>query len=474
MAENRWQRYLAMLKKDFTKISRLDFLQPDGTVAFSIDSNPNNRRSGAFIQEGNLTVNLQNGKRRTAQITLSNADNEYDYNVNKLWFGQQIRLMEGILLEDGEEFYLPQGVFYSVDPEEILNPSSKTVRMNLQDKWAYLDGTLFGNLDGIYEVPMNTNIFTAIQSILELPRGNGQAVDRVKPIFTDYYNDQTTVLPSGETVNDLLMPYTYRCDSDDGNYANIILEMNKIIAGWIGYDADGRLRVEPSQDDILDVNKPIIWQYTPYESQFLGATYTTKNTDVYNDIIIMGEGLSEYANPSGRACNFDPASDTNIMMIGKKTYRESAAGYASRRQCEDLAVFKLKRQTILQKSVTIQSTQIFHLQENQLVTIRRPDKPGAPMERHLVTGFTRPIAQTGQMTIQATSVQDFPVATIVKPLYPSEELYPSEKLYPSDGLLEEYYPFTPTPPEPPEPPEPETKYPSGTLYPGNSLYPKNG
>lgn len=414
-----WAMYLQMLKQQFVKLSKLEFLQPDGSVAFAVDNNAYNKRSGTFIQNGNLTVNLQNGQRRTASVTLANIDGEYDYNVNKIWFGQQIRLSEGLILPNGQEFYMPQGVFYVKNPDEQFTPSEKTVSLNLEDKWSYLDGSLFGRLDGIYEVPLNRNIFNAISSVLELPRGNGYVVDNVKPIFTDYYNNQTTTLPDGSTISDLLMPYTFRCDSDSGTYADIILEMNNILAGWIGYDQTGRLRLDPSQDDILDVSKPIMWAFTPTEQQFLGATYTVKNADVFNDIIITGESLSEYGNVAGRACNYDPASDTNINLIGKKTYRESAAGYYSRRQCEDLAVFKLKRQTVLQKSVSIQSTQMFHIQENQLVTIRRIDKPGSPVERHLVTGFTRPIGQTGPMSIEATSVQDFPMATIM-PL-PGEE-----------------------------------------------------
>ena len=418
-AAQAWSAYLTALKGDFVKLAKLEFLNPDGSVAFALDNNAKNKRSGAFVQDGSLTVNLQNGKRRCATVTLSNLDGAYDYNVNKLWFGQQVRLSEGLILPNGEDFYIPQGVFYVLNPEESFQPGNQTVKLNLEDKWCYLDGTLFGRLDGIYEVPLNTNIFTAIQSVLDLPRGNGYAVDNIKPIFTDYYNTQTTTLPDGSTISDLLMPYVYRCESDSGTYADIILEMNKILAGWIGYDMTGRLRLDPSQDDILDSNKPIMWAFTPTERQFLGATYTVKNADVYNDIIITGQGLTDYANVAGRACNYDPSSDTNINLIGKKTYRESAAGYASRRQCEDLAVFKLKRQTVLQKSVSIRSSQIFHIQENQLVTILRPDKPGSPMERHLVTGFSRPIGQTGEMTIQATSVQDFPVATVM-PL-PGEE-----------------------------------------------------
>lgn len=408
-----WQAYLHTLKREFIKLAKLEFLQPDGSVAFAVDNNATNRRSGAFIQTGSLTVNLQNGRRRTATVTLANIDGEYDYNVNKLWFGQQIRLSEGLVLPNGQEFYIPQGVFYVKNPDEKLAPNEKSVSLNLEDKWSYLDGTLFGRLDGIYEVPLNRNIFTAIESVLALPQGNGYVVDNVKPIFTDYYNNQTTTLPDGSTISDLLMPYTYRCDSDSGTYADIILEMNNVLAGWIGYDPTGRLRLDPSQDDILDVSKPVMWAFTPNEQQFLGATYTVKNADVFNDIIITGESLSDYGNIAGRACNYDPSSDTNINLIGKKTYRESAAGYYSKRQCEDLAVFKLKRQTVLQKSVSIQSTQMFHIQENQLVTIRRIDKKGSPVERHLVTGFSRPIGQRGVMNIEATSVQDFPMATIM-------------------------------------------------------------
>lgn len=407
-----WQKYLETLKTDFVKLAKLEFLQPDGTVAFALDNNPLNKRSGAFLQEGSLTVNLQNGKRRTATVTLSNLDGEFAFNVNKVWFGQKIRLSEGLVLPNGQEYYLPQGVFYVLNPEEKVTPGNNSVTWTLEDKWAYLDGTLFGNLEGVYEVPAGTNVFTAVQAVLDLPRGNGYPVDDMPPVFTDYYNGQTTTLPDGSVVRYTDSPYTARFESDGQTYADVVLEMNTMLAGWIGYDSTGRLRLDPSQDDILDITKPIQWAFTPTEKQFLGATYTVKNSEVYNDIIVTGEGLDDYENVSGRATNFDPASDTNVNLIGKKVLRLSSPGYASDKQCENLAVFKLKRQTVLQKSVSIESAQIFHLQENQLVTIQRPDKPGQPVERHLVTGFTRPIAQKGNMQIEATSVNDFPVATV--------------------------------------------------------------
>ena len=410
--DTQWTQYLQALKGQYKKLARLDFLNPNGSVAFSLDYNELNSRSGAFIQEGSLSVNLQNGARRTATVTLANLDGEYDYNVNKLWFGQQVQLWMGIVLPGGEPFYLSQGVFYIKDPEEVFKPGLKQTTLNLVDKWAYLDGTLFGNLDGTYEIPLNSNIFNAINSILQFDRGNGQKVDATIPVFTGYYNGKTTTLPDGTTVPLTNTPYTYRCDSDNGSYADVILELNTMLAGWIGYDAFGQLRLSPSQDDIVDQNKPIQWEFTPLNSTFLGATYVVKNSEVYNDIIIMGESLSEYGQTAGRATNYDPASDTNANLIGKKTKRYQQSGYYTQDICESLAVFKLKRQSILKKSVTIESTQMFHLVENNLVTIQRTDKPGNPVERHLVTGYTIPIGQTGSMTINATSVQDFPVATI--------------------------------------------------------------
>lgn len=399
--------YLKALKGNFVKLAKLDFLNPDGGVAFTLDNNARNRRSGAFLQDGSLSVNFQNGARRSASITLSNLDNAYDYNVNNLWFGQNVRLSEGLILPDGTEYYISQGVFAIKDPGETWNPGEKTVSLNLVDKWAYLDGTLFGNLDGIYEVAVNTSIYPAIRGVLNLDRGNGQMVDPIDPVFTRYYRDRTQTLPDGTTAMVALTPYTLRVDSDNGTYADVILGLNDMLVGVIGYDSTGRLRLEPSQEDIEDSDKELLWTFTPEESQLLGATYTVLNSQVYNDIIVQGEAQDDYSQPYGRATNTSLQSDLSIYgALGRRTLRMSAAGYATNRQCVDRAAWELKRNCILKKSVTIQSSQIFHIQENRLVAIRRTDKPGAPEERHLVTGFTRPIGQTGSMTINATSVDD--------------------------------------------------------------------
>lgn len=411
---NRYLQYLSALNNPFQKLCKLEFLQPDGSVAYVLDNNPKNKRSSAFLQEGTISTNLQNGQRRQASVTLSNLDGQFDYAVNKVWFGQGIRISEGLILPDGTEFYLPQGVFYPKEPQELRQPNKRTMTYPLVDKWAMLDGTLGGTLDGIYEVPINSNIFTAISSLLSENMGNGQPYDNVAPAFTNYYNSLTTTLPDGSSVSNVVTPYTLRVDSDNGTRADVILGLNAMLVGWVGYDQTGRFRLTPSQDDILDTSKPIQWSFSPSASQFLGATYNIKNADVKNDVIIIGEALGSNPQANGRATNFDPASDTNVNLIGYKTLRESKQGFYTDDICEAQAIFELKRRTVLQKSVSITSTQMFHLSENNLVEIRRPDKPGSPVERHLIQGFTRPLTETGSMTINAVSVQDFPIATITK------------------------------------------------------------
>ena len=240
----RYMQYLQAVRGEFRKLARLDFLQPDGSLAFSIDNNPRNPRSSAFIQEGELSVNLQNGMRRQASVTLSNLDGAYDYNVNKVWFGQQIRLMEGLVLPDGTDFYLPQGVFYVKDPEETFLPNQRLARYNLVDKWAYLDGTLFGNLEGWALIEINEDIFNAISQLLLRDRGNGQPIDNVPPIFTTYYNGKTVTLTNGQTVPWTNTPYTARFDNRSNTVATLLLELNKMLVGWIGYDQTGHLRVD--------------------------------------------------------------------------------------------------------------------------------------------------------------------------------------------------------------------------------------
>lgn len=442
---SRFLDYRKQLRTPFTKLCRIRFLQPDGSTAFALDNNYRQDRNNNFIAEGEITVNLQNGVRRTATVTLANVDGEYDYNVNKIWFGQEIALDEGLILSDGTEFYIPQGIFVIDSPQESIQPNGRMITYNLIDKWANLDGTLYGRLEGTYQVDVGTNIYQPITALLAEDRGNGQPIDAVEPVFTQYYNNKGQMLPDGTPISMVLSPYTLTVDGDSGTKADIILGLAEMVNGWVGYDSTGALRIDPSQDDISDYTRPVLWQFSQEETTLLGMTYTAKNAEVYNDYIVIGQQLDDYKQPYGRAENFDPTSDTNINLIGRKTFVESGEYYTDQ-QCSDLAMWRLKRTSILKKSVEISASQIMHIEENNLVEIVRTDKQGAPIEKHLIWGFTRPLASSGAMTISCTSVNDIANMSVSRSAFAlipkmTSDTTPSGTAFISGDLLEPAYSY---------------------------------
>lgn len=393
------------------KICRLRFLNPDGSTAFAVDSNWRNRYSTAFIANGNISVQRQNGVRRTAEVTLDNTSGKFAYGINHLWFGQEVALDEGIMLPNGTGLYRQQGIFLLQTPKETVATNGTTVQFQLIDKWAYLDGTLGGNLETTYTAAPGSSIYGAISAMLAEDRGNGQPIDSVTPVYTTYYDGKTQELPDGTTA--LLTDTPYTLNVEPGTKASVILELASMLNAWVGYDASGALRIDPSQDDVLDSDKPIAWRFSEEETELLGMTYTSQNTDVYNDIIVVGEALEDGTQPAARAQDLDGASPVNIHMIGRKTKRIQAAGYGTQTMCRDRAVWELKRQSVMRNAVTVSCQQILQIDENQIITIVRTDKPGSPEERHLVLGFTRPLVGTENMTINCVSVNDMPTATVV-------------------------------------------------------------
>ncbi len=420
-----YQQYLQILANPnkIEKIVQLDFLNDDGTVAFVIDNEykkgygGNSSLSRAFLQDGSLDVSLQNGKRRQASVYFENLDRQFDFNVNHLWMGQKIRIKAGLVLPDGYKYYLPQGVFYINSPQLGWKPNSRKQNYTLIDKWGYVDGTLFGKLRDTYIVPVGNNIFQAMQAVLQTSKytlnattNSLQMIDNITPLFTNYYNNRTTT-SNGQVYLNTEVPYQITVEYGK-NFSDILLALNDLIAGWIGYDATGKMTVLPSENDIADQTKPIQWEFTTTSPTFLGLDETSDISQVFNEYTIVGEALDSTVAPVGRAINNDATSDTSIGRIGRKSQIESASGYYTKEQCAALAAFKLKRSTVLQKSVTFSSTPMFHLQENNLITVKRTDKSGAPIERHLIQSFSLPFSQTGQMSITATSVTDYPNITI--------------------------------------------------------------
>ena len=402
-----YSEYLYTLKTNYRPAIKIEWMNNDGSSYGEI--------TNSYVDmSGTVSVSMENGTRRTADIELDNSNGEFSVDVYNLWYGKMVKLWMGVYLSDGSPYYFPQGVFYVNSVEESNTPLQRTVSLHLIDKWCFLDGTMWGNLDGIYIVPIGSNIYDALTKLLKTSRFTGEnvdeagepqtnAVDPIMPNLSSYYLTKT--YKDGETTyNAIDTPYEIRMEYGK-TYADILLEFATILGAYIYYDVDGRLTIEPTQDDIVDSSKPILWTFTPNEQEFLSEDSSHDFGTFYNDIIVIGY-TTNGKQAKGRAQNKNTASPTSIPIVGIKTYPpyENTAYYTDE-QCNELAEYYLKRQTIKQRSVQISSAPMFHLRENRLIECVRP----YTMEKEalLISGYDLPIGTTGTMSITATSVNEF-------------------------------------------------------------------
>lgn len=408
-----FNKYLDKIKGDCKPAIKIEWLNPDETVNFEFTNS-------LYNMDTHVDVNYKKGCRRSCTVTINNDRNRFPIAFNGIWIGSKFKLWMGIYLDDDTPYYLPQGVFYVSNPDEVYNPTTRTITINGVDKWAYLDGKLYGKLTGTYKTSIGVNLLDATRQLLKKNRvgGDNVATDRkedyidpVPPLISDYFLTKTTEVctsdDSGNTTTETKpvyeCPYTAVVERG-GTYADVLLEYATILRADIYYDVHGRLVIEPlitTADDITDTNKEILWDYTTEDKCFLGMTRTFNFDKVYNDFIVLGNILNGYQF-KGRVQNRNPMSDTCVQRIGLRTKEpEENNQYVSDEQCEELAMYDAKIYTIMQKSGQISSVPLFHLDVNKLVTLSTPNN-NMSKELYLISGFS--LSANNNMTVEVTSV----------------------------------------------------------------------
>ena len=417
-----FDRYLKAIKEDFRPAIKIEWLNPDESVNFEFTNT-------LYNIDVDLSVNYTNGSRRSCTLTLNNDRNAFPIDFDNIWIGQKFKLWMGIYLDEKTPYYFPQGVFYITNPSDTYNPSTRTVTINGADKWAYLDGTLFGRLSGSYQTSIDVNLYSAIRALLKLSRfkddfsktdDKEEMVDPALPLLSPSFENKvfglTTIdKDTGEeitiTKRVLECPYTATVERG-GTLADVLLEYATILCANIYYDVNGRLVLEPMIDtaeDITDTNKEILWHYTVDEKTFLGLTQKHEFEKIHNDFIVLGNITNGYQF-KGRVQNRNVLSNTCVQKIGLRTrepYEDNQ--YYSDAQCVELAKYYAKTDTILQKSGDISSVTLYHLDVNKLVSVSTPNN-NMSKELFLITGFS--LSASGEMTLTVASVnilEDFSV-----------------------------------------------------------------
>ena len=443
-----FQKYLDVVSGNFRKAVKVEWLNPDESVAFEFTN-------ALYDVNVDLSVNYQNGSRRTCTLTLNNDRNQFPINFNNIWFGQKFKLWMGIYIDEKTPYYFPQGVFYVSNPDEVYQPSNRTTKINGVDKWAFLDGTLGGKLHGTYQTNIGNDLLKATRALLKLSRyadsfdetdDTTKMLDPMSPFISPYFLTKTTYVLTTDTsradgktyysYNKSEGTYTEYTDSSiEGKYtkeyvkkcpytakvergktyADVLLEYATILCAHIYYDVNGRLTIEPmtdEADDITDTNKETVWHFTVEKKQLLGLNTTYNFDKVYNDIIVLGNIVNGYQFKA-RVQNRNLASDSCVQKIGLKTkdpFEDNQ--YYSDEQCKELAIYYAKTDTILQKSGSISSTPLYHLDVNKLVTISTPNN-NMSKELFLITGYT--LNSSDSMSVNVTSVnvlKDFSVVEV--------------------------------------------------------------
>jgi hypothetical protein len=409
-----FERYLKAINSDIRPAVKVEWLNPDETTNFEFTNH-------LYDISVDLNVNCQSGSRRSCTLKLNNDRNRFPVDFNGIWFGQKFKLWMGIYLDDETPFYFPQGVFYVSNPGENYEPSNRIITLNGVDKWAYLDGSLFGKLTGIYQTNIDVNLYDATRSLLRISKYANDfseatklsdMIDPQPPLLSPHFVTKTTVV-NGEDKPVLHCPYTATVDRGR-SYADVLLEYATILCANIYYDVNGRLVLEPmidTADDITDTNKEILWDFSVEEKTFLGLNQTHNFDKVYNDFIVLGNIVNGYQF-KGRVQNRNPMSNTCVQKIGLKTkepYEDNQ--YMSDEQCVELATYYAKTDTILQKSGTIPSIPLYHLDVNKLVTVSTPNN-NMSKELYLITGFS--LASSGTMSVNVTSVNILKNFTVVE------------------------------------------------------------
>lgn len=385
------EQYLQELKNDYTPITHIDFLYQDGSVAYRIDGDA--LQSGSTINVSQQTT----GVRRTGTLVIDNWNDIYSLHPDKIWFGQQIRVSKGLYLSDGSEYLLPQGTFYISNPQSALSPNEKTNTLSLVDKWAYLDGTLFGNIPGTYILNVGDNLYTAISALLSIDRGNGTALDAISPLFSaEYIGLQYTV--DSATYNYLDCPYTAK---KKGTYADVLTEIATMLVGTIWYDSVGRLNVA-RLNSVADNLKPILWNFDGSESdrELVRVNISQHPEKVYNHVVVTG-GVLNGRVAHGEAFIEDPWSALSVSRIGRKTAPlDEQSKYFADEHCQSRAEYLLNQYSRMSEEASIECAPMFHLQEDCLVTIYQ----NSMQIPYLVNGWSLPLGNTGTMTINAVKL----------------------------------------------------------------------
>jgi hypothetical protein len=330
--------------------------------------------------DGSVTLTLQNGARRSANITLMNLDNKYTPDSTRnIWLDSKFRIWVGIKV-NGEDYLFSKGIFVLYEPQINSTFTDTTASFNLVDKWSYFNGDLGGTLASDYIIPVNTNIGSAVSSI----------------VTTQVKDVNTPIISSISTTS----PYTLTMTHGD-TFAEMILKLADMVSYEVFFDSSGILRFQAVADDNL---RPSKYDFSTHDVMYLGSNRRYIFNKIRNSVRVYGDNVNGLQ-VIGQASDNNIFSPTSILKITERVKVIDDEIINTVDLANQRAVYELKKAVILQEIVDVRCIPIPHLEEENIITIEDAGN-GLQRDRYLIQSLSYPLRYDGEMQLSVWKVRE--------------------------------------------------------------------
>lgn len=313
---------------------------------------------------GTLNFTYQQGVRSTVSFSIFDIDGKFlpsDIN-NSFWIGKKIKIYLGVtlapletLLDNFNNFWFSQGIFIINDIQIAKSQSGSLITISGVDKFGFFTAdTGYNELQGTYVIPAGTPICQSIIDLLKEDRGNGVPIDPQNPIFDPMITQE--VAP-------------YDINKGPSSYlGDFLIEIANVLGCDIYYDNLGHLTLSYGTVDNYLSSKPTVWNYHSEDSEYVSSSIQYNLKDVVNVVKVVGDNINEKIYV-GIAENNNPSSDTRISKIGRKEKYITSSFVYNQERADEYAQYELNRNSIVQKSISFQSTLLPHLFPNDVFSL---------------------------------------------------------------------------------------------------------
>lgn len=332
-----------------------------------------------LLDGGNVSISFQNGIRCNANITLDNSDRKWNPSpiTGFLWKDSKFRLDIGIKVLSGEVWY-QRGIFVPSDPSLSNQPDSKTISLQLSDKFATIDGSLGGNIINTTTIPVGSNIKEAYSSLLSQDRISNVPYE-VKPLrFPPIYIEEKTAYTITKT--------------DETTIGEIGIELAEMLSCDTYYDNYGYPVFEEGNYTLDIADREVLWEFDERDMECLGSSIDINFSKVHNVVSVIGTNINGDL-ISYTAQNENPKSPSNIWVLEPNPLRIKDENIYSDDLAQQRAEYELFKQGLLPLSFNFKCTFMPHLDVNKIVYVSN-EFYGLKNEPFLINSINIPISET--------------------------------------------------------------------------------